>query len=265
MRRLLPLVLLLACLPLQAARFISLAPHLTELMYEAGAGGQLVGVSAWSDYPPEAARLPQVSDAFHADFERILTLKPDWVLVWREGTPAQIQQRLAELELPVWAISIRRLEDIPATLRAMGEKAGTQAVAEEAAARFEQTLARLGPVRKDSPVPVFIQISRQPLMTVNGRHLLSQVVRFCGGRNVFADLPTLVPRVGLESLLQRRPAWVIQSNRDDAHWWQQQVDRGLLPAIRVLSLAPEHWLRPTSRMLEGVGRLCRALQGPSKP
>ena len=251
---------LLLAVPVQAARLISLAPHLTELVYEAGAGDQLVAVSSWSDYPPEATRLPQVSDAFHADYEAILQLEPDWVLVWKEGTPVQIQHKLQSLGLPVWAISIRKLADIPATLRAMGQRAGTQAQAEQAASRFEQRLLELGPVHRAVPVPVFIQISHKPLMTVNGEHLLSEVVAFCGGRNVFADLPTLVPRVGLESLLQRKPAWVLQSTSQPETIWHQRVEQGLLPEIQVLSLPPEHWLRPTSRILQGLERICRVFQ-----
>ncbi len=249
-----------ACLPAQAARFVALAPHLTELMFEAGAGGQLLAVSSWSDYPPQARKLPQVSDAFHADYEAILQLKPDWVLVWKEGTPVQIQHKLQSLGLPVWAISIRKLADIPATLRAMGRRAGTVEAAERAAIRFEQRLRRLGPVQTPQPVPVFIQISHKPLMTVNGEHLLSEVVEFCGGRNIFAELPTLVPRVGLESLLQRKPVWVLQSTTQPEQPWFDRVEQGLLPAIQVLSLPPEQWLRPTSRMLQGVERICRALQ-----
>ncbi len=260
MRSCLFLLLWLATGPVLAARLITLAPHLTELVYEAGAGDQLIAVSSWSDYPPEAANLPQVSDAFHADYEAILQLKPDLILLWKEGTPVQIQHKLKMLGLPLWAVSIHKLADIPATLRAIGQRAGTEATAEQAAIRFEKTLQRLGPVQNPQPVPVFIQISARPLMTVNGKHLLSEVVRFCGGRNIFAELPTLVPKVGMESLLERKPVWVVQSTTEPESVWYERVEQGLLPRIQVLSLPPEQWLRPTSRMLKGVDRVCRALQ-----
>ncbi len=263
MRRLYLLLLgFLLAPPVLAVRLVTLAPHLTELAFEAGAGEQLVAVSSWSDYPQQARDLPRIADAFRVDYEQLLQLQPDWVLLWQEGTPRQVELKLRRLGLQVWPVSIRALQDIPTTLRRLGRLAGTEAVAEQAAARFERRLAEMGPVRHGTPVPVFIQISQRPLMTVNGQHLLSEVVRFCGGRNVFDDLQVLVPQVGLESVLARKPAWIIQSEREPAELWHGLQSKGLLSEkLRVLVLPPEQIMRPTSRLLDGVERICQALSG----
>ena len=72
-------------------RIITLAPHLTELVYAAGAGDRLVGVVEYSDFPPQAENLPRVGDSFRLDHERVASLAPDLVLVWRSGTPLAVQ------------------------------------------------------------------------------------------------------------------------------------------------------------------------------
>ena len=113
-----------------AQRIVSIAPHLTELLFAAGAGPRVVAVSAYSDFPEAARRLPQVGDAVLLDLERIVALKPDLVLVWANGSSPQQLQRLRAAGLPVFSSAARGLPHIAATLRMLGRLAGTEAVAE---------------------------------------------------------------------------------------------------------------------------------------
>ncbi len=102
-----------------AQRIVSLAPHLTELLFAAGAGARVVGVGAYSDYPEAARALPQVGDSAMLDLERIVALKPDLLVVWRDGNSPQQLQRLAVLGIPVYSSELATLADIGATLRAL--------------------------------------------------------------------------------------------------------------------------------------------------
>src|SRR5688572_5161853 len=95
-----------------ARRIVTLAPHLTELVYTAGAGDRLVGAEAYSDYPEAAKRLPRVGDAFQVDYERLLALKPDLVLVWATGTPEPVIEQLQRMRLRVERIAISNLDAI---------------------------------------------------------------------------------------------------------------------------------------------------------
>lgn len=189
-----------------AQRVVSLAPHLTEMVYAVGAGGALKAVIRHSDFPAEAQRLPVVADAFTLDFEAVLKLKPDLVLVWGSGLNQRHKARLRELGLPVFESEIRQPEGIARTLRTLGTLLGHAAQAEASAHAFERDWAALRTRHAGRPpVRVFWQVWDEPLITINREHLISQTLAACGGVNVFADLPALTPTVGWEAAVQANP------------------------------------------------------------
>jgi iron complex transport system substrate-binding protein len=244
-----------------ARRIVSLAPNLTELLFAAGAGDRVVAVSAWSDYPPAARALPRVGDAASLDLERIVALRPDLVLAWRDGSPAQQLQRLAAAGLPVFAADTRSLAQIAATLRRLGRLAGTEAVAEPRAAAFE---ARIAALRRRyegrRTLAVFYQIWAQPLMTVNGGHLLSEVLQVCGARNVFADQPLPTPTVDAEAVLQARPEVIVtgrpgSDGPDPLERWRRL--KSLHAAF--VTIDPDTLHRATDRVAQGAEDLCARL------
>src|SRR5215831_12922347 len=107
-----------------AQRIVTLAPFLTELVYSAGAGGRVVGVSAYSDYPPEATKLPQVASAAGNSIESIAALHPDLVLAWSDSIRADDVERIARLGPRVYVAQARSLADVPRLLAAIGTLAG---------------------------------------------------------------------------------------------------------------------------------------------
>jgi iron complex transport system substrate-binding protein len=246
-----------------AQRIVSIAPHLTELLYAAGAGARVVAVSAHSDYPEAARRLPQVGDAVLLDLERIVALKPDLVLVWANGSSPQQLQRLRAAGLPVFSSASRGLAHIAATLRTLGRLAGTEAVAEPRARAFETTLAELrSSYAARRPVPVFYQIWHAPLMTVNAAHPISEALLICGARNVFAALPQLVPQVSAEAVIAARPEAIVTGRVAGAAsdgldlWRTLEAMRG----TALLTVDPDRMHRATDRMAEGVRELCLSLE-----
>lgn len=249
-----------------ASRIVTLAPALTELAFAAGAGGRLVGVGAWSDYPDAAKALPQVGDSSRLDAERILLLKPDLLLAWLSGNPAAEIARLEGLGLAVYAVEPARLADVPRVLRAIGALAGTAAEAERAAARFEAEITALGARYGGRPrVSVFYEIWDEPLLTVNGGHIISDVIRLCGGRNVFADAPLLTPAVSWESLLAADPDVIIASLSTDNASAARKMRK--VPSLRaaaqgrVYMIPADYIQRATPRILEGARRVCEVLEG----
>lgn len=250
-------------LPAPARRIVSIAPHLTELLFAAGAGDRVVGVSAWSDFPPAAQALPQVGDAVLLDLERIVALKPDLVVVWANGSSPQQLQRLRAAGLPVFSSAARDLAHIAATLRVLGRLAGTERVADARAADFERALASLrATYAHRRPLKVFYQIWHAPLMTVNGQHPIDEALRICGARNVFAALAQLVPQVDAEAVVAAGPDAIVtgrlpsgQGDRLD-RWRALTSMRG----VKMISVNPDQLHRATDRMAEGVRELCEALQ-----
>jgi len=193
-----------------AQRIVALAPHLTELVYAAGAGRQLVAVGKYSDWPPEALAKPVISDAFAVNYEALARLKPDLVLVWGSGTPERVKSRLRTLGVAVYEIEIRDVKGLGDTLRGIGRLAGTEGVAQARAQAIASDWAALkARYAGRRPVRVFFELWDAPLMTLNGQHLISSAIAACGGTNVFAELPTLTATVSWEVAVQRDPELVV--------------------------------------------------------
>lgn len=189
-----------------ARRIVSLAPHVTELIYAAGGGDRIVGTVSYSDYPPQARDIPRVGDNKALDLERIAALKPDLIVVWRHGNAQKQTDRLRALGMPLFYSEPRRLESIPENLEKLGVLMGTETVANQAAADFRQQVATLRKTYADRPpVTVFYQVWQQPLMTLNGQHLVSDLLTLCGGRNLFAREAPLVPTVSVEAVVAGNP------------------------------------------------------------
>ena len=195
-----------------ASRIVSLSPHITELVFSAGAGNKLVGASRHSDYPEEAKSVREVGDVSGLDFEGILALKPDLVIAWRSGNSGADISKLEKLGLTVFAAEVARLEDVPRLLRATGKLAGTSRQAESAARAYEEELQqikhRFGSRHK---ISVFQLIWDQPLMTLNANHIASDIVKICGGINVFASRPSLTQVISEEDLVMANPDAIISS------------------------------------------------------
>lgn len=246
-------------------RIVSLAPHATELLFAVGAGKQLVGVSELSNYPPEARHIQAVNSGVRLDLERILELKPDLVVGWRSGNARSDLDRLAGFGIPIFFAEPRGLDDLPSTLERLGRVTGHDDAGKEAARRFRQDLEKLrGDFRDRRPLWVFLQISIQPLMTLNHAHLASDVLALCGGRNIFAGAGRIALDVSIESVLLENPDVVLFSDSlgdvsSMRAWWKA---RGDLRAVRRGLLYPfngEKLLRQTPRVLQGARQVCELL------
>ncbi len=252
-------------LGLPAQRIISLAPHLTELLFAAGAGERVLAVVEYSNFPVAAKALPRIGSSAAFDLERIAHLKPDLVVAWGSGNPPGQVAQLRRLGIPVFVNEPQRLEDIPASLRRLGQLAGTAQVAETASRSFEQRLAALHAHSGGaSPVSVFYEIWNQPLMTVGGTHIISAVMTLCGGRNVFAALKQPAAAVELEAMLRADPEVIVASGMAEErpewldqwrHWPQLQAAQ----RDNLFFVPPDLLQRHTPRILDGAEQMCAAL------
>jgi len=251
-------------LAVPAARIVTLSPHLAEGLFAAGAGDRLVATVEYSEFPPAAAALPRVGDAFRLDIERILELRPDLVIAWDTGNPRPAVAQLRTLGLAVWAVEIRRPEEIAAFIDDAGRAAGTMGGAAAVAAALRARLDRLSARYADArPLDYFYQVDAKPLFTVNGEHLISRGLGRCGGRNIFADEPGLAFQASHESVIVADPAAMFAPNLPDgadplAAWraWPG------LAAVRheALFLLPADTIsRATPRFLDALELACTLL------
>ncbi|MDO3381802.1 cobalamin-binding protein [Gilvimarinus algae] len=254
-----------------AERIVALAPHIVENVYSAGAGDTLVAAVSYSDYPPEAAQLPQVGSYKLVNYEAILALKPDLVLGWASGNGEEAARQLERLGLTVYVDELRSMEDIAGAIRTLGALAGTSARANQ---RVDQWLDRLARLRANyeqaPPVSVFYQVWNDPLQTLNGEHLVSDVIRLCGGRNIFADAPALAPKINIESVLARDPDAIVASGMGEERpeWLDEWLAYPALQAVSEQNLffvPPDIIQRHTLRILDGAQLLCQHLEKSRNP
>jgi iron complex transport system substrate-binding protein len=249
-----------------ARRVVTLAPYLTELVFAAGGGRRIAGTMMHSDYPPAARSIPLIGDSHQLDVERLIALKPDLLVVWSSGNSAHQLDAVRKLGIPVFHSEPRKLDDIADTLERLGQVLGTVPEARKSAIELRARLAALAAqYRNRPPVRVFYQISARPLYTLNGKHMVSDAIRLCGGENVFSHMTVLAPQVGIEDVLVANPEALVAGQApgeqmDGLNIWRQYP---VLQAVRrgnLFALDADLLNRSGPRIVEGVARLCEMLE-----
>jgi iron complex transport system substrate-binding protein len=250
-----------------AKRIISLAPHVTELIFAAGAGHLLVGVSEYSDYPDEAKKIASVGNIFALDLERVLALKPDLIVIWGSGNAKQLAKKLRDNKVTVFESEPHNFEDIASSLERISILAGTETIGKSAAKDFLHRLQNLSETYrikdKEKPVNVFHQMVKSPLMTVNQEHFISKMITLCGGRNVFAELKDISATITTEALLLANPDMIFSSGKDDSKLRQDWTQFPNLIAVKKQNLYSINgdWLhRAGPRVLDATERLCKDIR-----
>lgn len=244
-----------------AARIISLAPHVTELLYAAGAGPAVVGVSAWSDYPAAAQKLPVVADGARLELERIIDLQPDLVIAWKSGSSARQVARLRKLGLTVFESEPRGFEDIARSMERFAVLAGTTE-GKKAAASFRERLQDLREHYEGrTRVSVFYQIWSSPLMTLNARHMVSDALKLCGATNIFGKLAQIAPTISTEAVVVANPdAIIISDERSTALGrWRSLPQMKAVRHENLFSVNGTLINRAGPRIIEGTTQLCERI------
>lgn len=248
-----------------AERIVALAPHLVENVYSAGAGDKLIAAVSYSDYPPEAKQLPQVGSYNKVSLETVLALKPDLVLGWASGNGLTVADQLERLGIAVYIDEPRTLDDIAQEVRTIGRLAGTAQAADKTVAAWLARLQKLREAHRGvDTVSVFYQVWNQPLQTLNGEHLISDVIRLCGGHNAFSDAVSFAPKINVESVLGRNPDAIVASgmNEQRPDWldeWRQYPALTAVANNHLFFVPPDIIQRHTLRILDGAELMCQHL------
>ncbi|WMW79065.1 cobalamin-binding protein [Undibacterium cyanobacteriorum] len=250
-----------------AKRIISLAPHVTELVFAAGAGKQLVGVSEYSDYPEDAKKVASIGSIFALDLERLIALKPDLVIIWGTGNAKHLAQKLRDNQLTVYENEPHSFEDIASSIEKIAILSGTEVVGKENARLFRQRLQSLNQEyqlkNKQTPVRVFHQMVKSPLMTVNKDHFVSKMIEICGGTNVFGDLKDISATITVEAMLATNPDVIFSSGKESGklqNEWNQFPNLSAVKKKNLFSI-PGDWLhRAGPRVLDATEMLCKQIR-----
>lgn len=253
-----------------AKRIISLAPHITESLFAAGAGNKIIGAVSYSDYPEAAKKITRVGGYPSLDIEKIVSLKPDLVVAWSSGNNFKQVEKLVALGLTVFMSEPYNPVDIAKTVQRFGVLAGTSKTAEKAAKDFMQHYQSLKKhFSNKEKIKVFYQIWNKPLMTVSGKHLISNIINLCGGINVFSELEALTPVISREAVIasgaevivaggmgNKRPEW--------ANEWKSWRQLAAVKKEQIYFINPDIMQRVGPRILQGADRLCELLDNARK-
>jgi len=248
----------------EVLRIITLSPHLGEMVYDLGAEHMLVGVSAYSNSPKEILQLPQIGDAFMLDLERITLLRPDIILAWEVGTPTRIIDELRNFGYRVEVVKSNQLKDIPLAYEFLGEMLGKKGRARIIANTYLKDLMKLKEVYENKEsIRVFFQIDERPLFTVGRYHYISELIKLCGGINIFTDLPQLAPSVSIESVIIRDPevilASAIDSDKNKFELWLRWPGIRANQLQNLYTIKADRLERPTSNLIKAGQEICKKL------
>ena len=250
------LVLALSAQALAAERVVSLAPSLSEIVMELGAADLLVGLLDGGERPAALAQVPSIGRYGQLDMERLLSLKPDLILLWPGSVGPAQRAQLQRLNIPVYVAEPHNLEQLTTQVQAIAERLGRADAGRQLAEQLRQRLAELRQrYRRAEPLRVFYQVWNSPLYTVGGGQIISDALTVCGARNVFDDLKLPAPQVSIESVLQRNPELILVSDQAQMDAWKTWPTM----ADRVRQVPDKGLERPSGQMLEAVGRLCQVI------
>ncbi|QXX84896.1 vitamin B12 ABC transporter substrate-binding protein BtuF [Providencia sp. R33] len=264
------ITLLLACFISFSAlsepkqRVISLSPANTELAYAAGLGDNLIAVSAYSDHPEQAKKLEQVSDWQGVNVERIIALKPDLILAWRGGNPQRPLDQLASFGIPIVYFDPQTIDEVIDAVNELSQYSPKPELAQQNVDAMRARLTPYQPPQKTNvkTKKVFIQLGTQPLFSAGNHTLQNDVVKFCGGENIFANSAVQWPQVSREQVLTRNPDVIIMTGSAEQEnvvrdFWHSQLD---VPIIRL----NEDWFhRAGPRIIDATEQLCGQLNALS--
>jgi iron complex transport system substrate-binding protein len=253
-----------ALAPASPKRVICGAPAVAEIVFSLGCGDRIVGVTEFTDWPPEAAEIQSIGGALSPSRERILALNPDLIL--SQGRAEVLEGLARQLNIAFLSLPLNSLDDLRAAITGF---AGVLGVDEAGRDRLRELEDGLKAIPACGPYPVFIALGHAAgnfsgLFTAGPDTFLHELVEKAGGRNIFSDLRTPWPAISRESILRRSPALVldIQSMELDplrrsallADW-----ERLGFSADQVRILEEDYLLRPGPRAVQAAIRLSEAI------
>lgn len=251
--------------PTTIERVVSLAPSLTEAVFAVGAGEKLIGVTDFCNYPPEAKKIAKVGDTIKPNFETIIALKPQLVLL---STDSQLEGFLRQMETQNIAVFVTRATDFDGVLRNLkqiGELLDATTAAEKLISELQNRVAAVeNKIKNEKPASVFVQISREPLYTIGKASFLTDLVRRAGGESVTAKIETAYPNISRETALAAAPDAIILSV-DESMGNQNSAPDAVFknsPAVKnnqVFQINGDLLTRPSPRTAQLIEQIAQAL------
>ncbi|WP_285418471.1 cobalamin-binding protein [Pseudomonas sp. efr-133-TYG-5] len=241
-------------------RVVSLAPSLSEIVVELDSADLLVGVLDAGERPAAIAQVASVGRYGQLDMERLLSLKPDLLLLWPGSVGPAQRDQLQRLGLPIFVAEPHSLEQLITQIKAIAAQLGRPSRGVVRASELRKQLTELRQrYRRDTPLKVFYQVWDKPLYTVGGGQIISDALEVCGARNVFADLSLPAPQVSIEAVLQRDPQVILAGDQAQLDAWKDWPRVAAVKQGKLLLVTDKGLERPSGQMLDATAKLCELI------
>lgn len=248
--------------PEKVESVVSLAPNLTEIIFAVGAGGDLVGVTTFCNYPPEAKSIKKVSDTQKPNIESIIALEPQIVFVSTASQLEAFTKTLDRQKIAVCVTNPNSLDDIYRSIETIGDITGHKEKAEKLVQELKgRVAAARGPIQYGSVPKVFVQIDRDTLYTAGRDSYITDLVARAGGVSATADLPTAYPTISRETALAMNPDVIVISESDNNREPNEAFRNS--PAVknrRVYRIDSDLLSRPGPRVVDALEQIAEKLK-----
>src|SRR5690606_5972298 len=248
-------------IPENVTRVVSLAPSVTEMIFAAGGGEKLVGVTSFCNYPEQAKSIKKIGDTQSPNLEAIMALRPQVVFVTTASPIEAFVKKLATQNIAVFISDPKSIEAVEADIRQYGEILGTRDIADEAADKFRERFDALAEITKNAPRPkVFIQISKEPLYTNGQGSYMVELIERSGGEAVTKNVPSAFPKLSEETALAMNPDVIILSGSEGNTEPNDAFrNSSAVKAKRVYSINADILARPGPRLADAAEKMARLI------
>lgn len=242
---------------------IALAPHIVEMLFDIGAGEQIIATTEHADYPEAAKKIAKIGSSLRIQLERVIELQPDLIIAWKSGNPSDDLSRLKQLGFNVVYSQPDTFNDVAKELRLFGKLSGHREQSERVASQFLADLATIKQQYSEKEtLTAFYEVWSRPLTTIAKNSWPQQFLDACSIKNPFYDASSSYPQVNIEQVLQANIDVVIQpfakkKISSDGYDWKKWP---ILPAVKhqqMITLDADIVHRMTTRSLHALNDLCQ--------
>tara|TARA_B100002019_G_scaffold60352_1_gene51722 strand:- start:329 stop:1240 length:912 start_codon:yes stop_codon:yes gene_type:complete len=248
-----------------ASRIIVLGPNLVEIFFSIGVGSKIIGVDEASDYPIEVKKIKKIASYNSINYEEIASLSPDLIFMWSTGFSFSKIKKLKDLGIPVYLSQPKKILDIEKLIRSAGYLTGNTRLSDEVASKFVDELNTYKKkYEHKTKIPVFYQVWDEPLQTLNGDHIVSDIIELCGGINIFNSMHEIAPKVTIESVILNNPSVILIGAKGKSKniWLDNWSNWQIINAVKnnqIFIINPDLVVRESPRIIQGVEEVCDIL------
>jgi len=241
---------------------IALSPHIVEMLYDIGAGEQIIGTTSFADYPEQAKSIPIIGNYLRLQIEKVISLQPDYIIAWKSGNPSDDLARLKQLGFTIVYSQPNSFKDIAKEMREFGRLTGHKAQAETTAQQLLNDLDKITrQYQNKEPITVFYELWSRPLTTVAQGSWPQQLLNICKAKNPFEHATASFPQINIEKILLSpvqliiQPLSINQTDKEAFNWQDWQI----IPAVankQIIQPNADAIHRMSIRSLKELTKLC---------